>query len=206
MISLYFIGIFIGIFCALLFKKTIFKGEAVPFVMELPHYRAPAAKNVAHLLWDKIKDFAARAFTVIFLASIIVWFMQSFDFGLNRVSDSSDSMLATIGGAAAPLMAPLGLNDWKISTALFTGFIAKESVVSTLNVLYESNAAIEGPLGIPEAAALLVFCLLYTPCVAAIAAVKRELGAKWTAGVVLWQCGIAWLIALAVKITASSFM
>ncbi len=206
MVGLYFIGIIVGILCALLFKETIFKGEAVPFVMELPNYRMPAAKNVGHLLWDKTKDFAMRAFTVIFLASIIVWFMQSFDFGLNQVSNSSRSMMAIIGGTFAPLMAPLGLNDWKILTALFTGFIAKESVVSTLNVLYDTDYAIEAALGTPEAAAFLVFCLLYTPCVAAVAAIKRELGVKWTVGVVLWQCGVAWIIALAVKIMVAALI
>ena len=206
MVGLYFIGIAVGILCALLFKETIFKGEAVPFVMELPNYRMPGAKNVGHLLWDKTKDFVTRAFTVIFLASIVVWLMQSFDFGLNHVSDSSQSMMAVIGGAVAPLMAPLGLNDWKISTALFTGFIAKESVVSTLNVLYETDAALEASFNAPEAAALLIFCLLYTPCVAAVAAIKRELGVKWTAGVVLWQCGVAWIIALTVKIIVSALM
>lgn len=206
MVGLYFIGIAVGILCALLFKETIFKGEAVPFVMELPNYRMPGAKNVGHLLWDKTKDFVTRAFTVIFLASIVVWLMQSFDFGLNHVSDSSQSVMAVIGGAVAPLMAPLGLNDWKISTALFTGFIAKESVVSTLNVLYETEAALEASFNAPEAAALLIFCLLYTPCVAAVAAIKRELGVKWTAGVVLWQCGVAWIIALTVKIIVSVLM
>jgi len=199
MVCLYFLGIVVGILCALVSKKTLFKGGAMPFVMELPNYRAPEAKNVAHLLWDKAKDFLSRAFTIIFVASVIVWLLQSFDFGLNPVSDSSDSMLAVIGGAISPIFGPLGLNDWRISTSLFTGLIAKEYVVSTLSILYGSGAGLGNVLTIPGAVALLVFCLLYTPCVASIAAIKRELGVKWTIGIVMWQCIIAWIIGFFAK-------
>ena len=199
MIALYFGGIVIGVLVALLLRNTLFQGEAVPFVMELPNYRMPGLKNVGQLLWDKAKDFLQRAFTVIFLATILIWFLQTFDTRLNLVSDSRDSMLAAVAGLAAPLFAPLGFGDWRISTALISGFMAKESVVSTLSVLFGSTAnltAVLTPLG---AASLLVFCLLYTPCVAAIASIRRELGGKWAAGVVLGQCGIAWLAAFAVR-------
>ena len=199
MILLYFGGIFIGIIMALLFGKTMFKGEAVPFVMELPNYRMPGAKNVGHLLWDKAKDFLQRAFTVIFVATIVIWFLQTFDLHLNLVTDSRNSILAVISGYIAPLFAPLGFGDWRISTALITGFMAKESVVSTLSVLFGktvSLAEILNPLG---AASLLVFCLLYTPCVAAIASIKRELGTRWAAGVVVGQCVIAWIVAFVVR-------
>ena len=199
MILLYFGGIFIGIIMALLFGKTMFKGEAVPFVMELPNYRMPGAKNVGHLLWDKAKDFLQRAFTVIFVATIVIWFLQTFDLHPNLVTDSRNSILAVISGYIAPLFAPLGFGDWRISTALITGFMAKESVVSTLSVLFGktvSLAEILNPLG---AASLLVFCLLYTPCVAAIASIKRELGTRWAAGVVVGQCVIAWIVAFVVR-------
>ena len=200
MVGLYFLGIIIGILCALLSKGTLFKGEAVPFVMELPNYRMPGAKNVAMLLWDKAKDFLQRAFTVIFIAAIVVWFLQTFDFRLNIVSDSHDSMLAVIAGFIAPIFAPLGFGDWRISTSLIAGFMAKESVVSTLSVLLggaEEITAIITPLA---AAALLVFCLLYTPCVAAIASIKRELGGKWALGIVIWQCLIAWAAAFVIRL------
>ncbi len=200
MIGLYLLGIALGILLAFLMKGTVFKGEAVPFVMELPNYRMPGAKNVGHLMWDKAKDFLQRAFTIIFLASIVIWFLQTFDFRLNIVTDSRGSMLAVLAGYIAPLLAPLGLGDWRICVALITGFIAKESVVSTLSVLFGAGAAIQGVLTPLAAASLLVFCLLYTPCVAAIAAVRRELGGKWAAGIVLEQCAVAWVAALVVRV------
>ena len=199
MTLLYLLGIILGIIMALLMKGTIFKGEAVPFVMELPNYRMPGAKNVGHLLWDKAKDFLQRAFTVIFIATILIWFLQTFDFRLNIVTDSKDSMLAVVASLIAPVLAPLGLGDWRISTSLMTGFMAKESVVATLSVLFGTTDMLTGVLGPLETAALLVFCLLYTPCVAAIASVKRELGGKWAATVVIGQCVIAWIAAFAVR-------
>ena len=199
MILLYFGGIFIGIIMALLFGKTMFKGEAVPFVMELPNYRMPGAKNVGHLLWDKAKDFLQRAFTVIFVATIVIWFLQTFDLHLNLVTDSRNSILAVISGYIAPLFAPLGFGDWRISTALITGFMAKESVVSTLSVLFGKTASLAEILNPLGAASLLVFCLLYTPCVAAIASIKRELGTRWASGVVVGQCVIAWIVAFVVR-------
>ncbi|MBQ4650782.1 MAG: ferrous iron transport protein B [Firmicutes bacterium] len=200
MISLYLLGIVVGVVCALLSKGTMFKGEAVPFVMELPNYRMPGAKNVAMLLWDKAKDFLQRAFTVIFLASIVVWFLQTFDFGLNVVTDSQDSMLAVIAGFIAPVFAPLGFGDWRISTSLIAGFMAKESVVSTLSVLFGTTDALLAAISPLAAASLLVFCLLYTPCVAAVASVKQELGGKWALGIVIWQCAVAWIVAMIVRI------
>ncbi len=193
MAGLYLLGIAVGILAALLYRGTLFRGEPVPFVMELPNYRLPGAKNVLQLLWEKAKDFLQRAFTVIFLATIVVWFLQSFDLHLNLVSDSSDSILAIIAGWMAPIFKPLGMGDWRICTALITGFMAKESVASTLGVLFGGN--ISTALSAATAAATMVFSLLYTPCVAAIASVKRELGAKWAAGVVVWQCLIAWVAA-----------
>ena len=198
MVGLYFLGIAVGIVTALILKRTVFKGEAVPFVMELPNYRMPGAKNVLHLLWDKAKDFLQRAFTVIFIASVVVWLLQTFDFRLNPVVSSKDSMLAVIAGLIAPVFAPLGFGNWQISTAIIAGFIAKESVVSTLSVLLSntSPAAIITPL---SAIALLVFCLLYTPCVAAIASIRRELGGRWAFTVVVFQCVLAWVVALAVR-------
>ena len=198
MTGLYILGILVGILAAVLFKSTLFKGEAVPFVMELPNYRLPGVKNVSQLLWEKAKDFLQRAFTVILVATVAVWFLQSFDFQFNLVEDSSGSILAVISGWLAPLFAPLGLGDWRIITSLVSGFMAKESVVSTLEVLFAGG--VETALTTLAAASLLVFCLLYTPCVAAIAAVKRELGGKWAVLVVLWQCGIAWIAAMIVKI------
>ena len=198
MIALYVFGIVMGIVMALIFKKTAFKGEAVPFVMELPNYRMPGAKNVGHLLWDKAKDFLQRAFTVIFIATIVIWFLQNFDTGLNMVSDSQHSILALVAGALAPIFIPVGFGDWRIVTALISGFLAKESVVSSLTVLFGSTVTLQGSLTTVGAAALLVFCLLYTPCVAAIASVKRELGGKWAVAMAIGQCVIAWIMAFVV--------
>ena len=198
MTGLYVLGILIGIIAAFLYKGTLFKGEAVPFVMELPNYRLPSVKNVTQLLWEKAKDFLQRAFTVILIAAIVIWFLQSFDLHFNLVADSQDSILAAISGWIVPLFVPLGLGDWKICTSLISGFMAKESVVSTLEVLYSGSvAATLTPLA---AACLLVFSLLYTPCVAAIASVKRELGSKWAIGIVVWQCVVAWAATLIVRI------
>ena len=198
MIALYFGGIIMGILMALLMRKTLFSGEAVPFVMELPNYRMPGAKNVGHLLWDKAKDFLQRAFTVIFMATLVIWFLQTFNTHLSIVTDSKDSILAMVASVIAPIFKPMGYGDWRISTALITGFMAKESVVSTLEVLFSGNiASVLTPLA---AASLLVFSLLYTPCVAAIASIKREMGSKWAVGVVVWQCVIAWVAALIVHL------
>lgn len=205
MITLYFGGIVIGILMALLLRSTLFHGEAVPFVMELPNYRLPGVKNVSQLLWEKAKDFLQRAFTVIFLATIIIWFLQTFDLHLNLVTDSQDSILAAVAGLIAPVFTPLGFGDWRISTALITGFMAKESVVATLSILFGSTASLQAVLTPLSAAALLAFCLLYTPCVAAIASIKRELGGKWAAVVVVGQCVIAWLAAYLVHIAGSLF-
>jgi len=198
MTGLYLLGIVTGILAALFFKSTKFKGDAVPFVMELPNYRLPGFINVVRLLWDKAKDFLQRAFSVILIATIVVWFLQSFDFRLNIVTDSKDSMLASIAGLIAPLLIPAGLGDWRIVTSLISGFMAKESVVSTLEILFTGGVA--GALSASGAAALLVFSLLYTPCVASIAAIKRELGKKWALFVVVWQCCIAWAAAVAVNL------
>ena len=194
MSGLYVLGIVVGILIAFLYRGTLFKGEPVPFVMELPNYRLPGAKNVAQLLWEKAKDFLQKAFTVILMATIVVWFLQSFDLHLNLVENSADSILAIIAGALVPILRPLGLGDWRICTALISGFMAKESVVSTLEVLFGGGiASVLTPL---SAGVLLVFSLLYTPCVAAVASVKRELGAKWAVGMVFWQCLIAWIVAI----------
>ena len=197
MVALYFGGIVVGILVAMIAKNSIFRGDAVPFVMELPNYRMPGAKNVLQLLWDKAKDFLQRAFTVIFLATIIVWFLTTFSPHLNMVTESKDSILAGIAGVIAPVFAPLGFGDWRISTALITGFIAKESVVSTLSILFGTTTALTSLISTKAAAALLVFCLLYTPCIAAIASIRRELGQKWAIGVVILQCAIAWVCAFA---------
>ena len=202
MVALYFGGILMGILMALLLRGTMFRGEAVPFVMELPNYRMPGAKNVGQLLWEKARDFLQRAFTVIFLATIVIWFLQTFGTHLNLVADSKDSILAVISGKLAPVFALLGFDDWRISTALITGFMAKESVVSTLSVLFGSTEALLGVITPAAAASLLVFCLLYTPCVAAIASIRRELGSKWAVGVVIGQCVVAWLAAGVVHIIA----
>lgn len=195
-VGLYLLGIIMSVVIALVFKRTIFKGEAVPFVMELPNYRLPTMGNVAKLLWEKAKDFLQRAFTIIFIATIIIWLLKSFDFRLGLVSDQHLSILAVISGWLAPLMKPLGLGDWRICTALISGFMAKESVVSTLEVLFEGN--VTKYMTFASAAALLVFSLLYTPCVAAIASIRRELGGKWAALVVCWQCIVAWITAFIV--------
>ena len=198
MVGLYFIGILTGIIIAFLLKSTVFKGEAVPFVMELPNYRMPGAKNVTQLLWEKAKDFLQRAFTVIFIATIVIWFLQSFDTGLTLTDDSSKSILALIAGFIAPVFAPLGFGDWRFSTALITGFMAKESVVSTLNVLTGGETMVHTLLSPLAAMSILVFCLLYTPCVAAVASVRRELGVKWASIVVISQCAVAWIAAFGV--------
>lgn len=195
MILLYTLGIATAVFMAMIMKLSIFKGEPVPFVMELPNYRMPSAKSVCQLLWEKAKDFLQRAFTVIFVATIVIWFLQTFDTKFNLVENSQDSILATIAGFIAPIFKPLGFGDWRISTALITGFMAKESVVSTLSVLLGSGVKITSILTQLGAASLLVFCLLYTPCVAAIASIKRELGRKWACFVVVFQCVIAWIMA-----------
>ena len=202
MFALYFGGIAMGILVALLLRGALFRGEAVPFVMELPNYRLPGAKNVGQLLWDKAKDFLQRAFTVIFVASIVIWFLQTFDTHLAVVSDSRQSMLAVLAGSIAPVFAPLGFGDWRISTALITGFMAKESVVSTLSVLFGSTEELLALLTPGAAAALLAFCLLYSPCVAAIAAIKRELGGRWALTVALGQCAVAWVVAALVHLVA----
>ncbi len=195
MVGLYVVGILTGILVALIIRKTLFKGEAVPFVMELPNYRMPALKNVLQLLWEKAKDFLQRAFTVIFVATIVIWFLQSFDLHFNLTADSQNSILAVVAGLIAPVFAPLGFGDWRISTALISGFMAKESVVSTLSVLTGSMDVIHKILTPASALSLLVFCLLYTPCVAAISSVKRELGSKWALAVVVGQCVVAWIMA-----------
>nr|MCR5422104.1 ferrous iron transport protein B [Bacilli bacterium] len=198
MTLLYILGIIVAILVALISKNTVFKGEAVPFVMELPNYRVPGAKNVGHLLWDKTKDFLQRAFTIIFIASIVVWFLQTFDFTMNPVLESSDSILAKIAGFIAPIFSLQGFGDWRITTSLIAGFMAKESVVSTVSVLFGSTDAILTFLTPLSCLSLLVFSLLYTPCVASIAAIRRELGHKWALGIVLFQCLIAWVISLLV--------
>ena len=198
MIGLYLLGIITGILITLLFKNTLFKGEAVPFVMELPNYRIPGAKNVAQLLWEKAKDFLTRAFSVILLATMVVWFLQTFDFHLNIVEDSSNSILAHIAGLIAPVLKPVGLGDWRIVTSLISGVMAKESVVSTMEILFADG--ITSALTTSGAASMLVFSLMYTPCIAAIASIKRELGRKWAAAVVFWQCFVAWVASLAVHL------
>ncbi|MBO4838669.1 MAG: ferrous iron transport protein B [Lachnospiraceae bacterium] len=197
MVGLYLLGIVLGILAAFLYRKTLFRGEAAPFVMELPNYRMPGARNVLQLLWEKAKDFLQRAFSIILVATVVVWFLQSFDLHLNLVSDQADSILARVAGIVTPVLIPLGLGDWRITTSLISGFLAKESVVSTMQLLFGS--AITSLLTPAAAASMLVFSLLYTPCVAAIASIRRELGRKYALGVVLWQCLVAWLAALAVR-------
>ena len=201
MTGLYVLGIVTGVLVAFLFKNTLFKGEAVPFVMELPNYRLPGLKNVSQLLWEKAKDFLQKAFTVIFVATVLVWFLQSFNLQFDMVKDSSQSILAMIAGWIAPVFAPLGLQDWRIVTSLISGFMAKESVVSTLQVLFVGG--LHSALTTLSAASLLVFCLIYSPCVAAIASIKRELGARWAVGVVAWQCVLAWILAFVVHVIGS---
>ena len=196
--ALYFIGIMLGIVAALLYKKVLFTGEAVPFVMELPNYRLPSLRSVMQLMWEKAKDFLQRAFSVILIATIVVWFLQSFDFHFNLVADRQYSMLAAISGVLAPVFKPIGLGDWRICTSLISGFMAKESVVSVMSVLFESAGGVSQVLTKLSAACLLIFSLLYTPCVAAVASIRREMGNKWAVTVVLWQCAIAWVAAFLV--------
>ncbi|MCQ2547219.1 MAG: ferrous iron transporter B, partial [Clostridia bacterium] len=202
MTGLYLTGIIVGVLVALVLKGTLFRGEAVPFVMELPNYRMPGPGNVGRLLWDKSKDFLQRAFTVIFIATLVIWFLQTFDLHLNTVTNSEDSILAVISGWISPIFSPMGFGDWRISTALVTGFMAKESVVSTISVLFGSTAALTAVLTPAAAISLLVFCLLYTPCAAAIAAVKNELGARWAFVICLGQCIIAWIAAFIAAMAA----
>ena len=201
--GLYVLGIITGILASLLFKNTLFKGEAVPFVMELPNYRLPSPRNVLQLLWEKSRDFLQRAFSIILIATIIVWFLSSFDFGFNLVENRHESILAAVSGLLVPVMKPIGLGDWRIATSLISGFMAKESVVSVLEVLFGTEGGVTAVMSSLTAAALLVFSLLYTPCVASIASIKRELGGKWAASVVLWQCVIAWLAALVIRAVGS---
>lgn len=201
MTGLYVLGIVVGVLVSFLFKSTLFKGEAVPFVMELPNYRLPGLKNVSQLLWEKAKDFLQKAFTVIFVATVLVWFLQSFNLQFDMVKDSSQSILAMVAGWIAPVFAPLGLQDWRIVTSLISGFMAKESVVSTLQVLFVGG--VHNALTTLSAASLLVFCLIYSPCVAAIASIKRELGVRWAVGVVAWQCVLAWILAFVVHVIGS---
>ena len=202
MIGMYFIGIIVGIIMAFIFKKTLFKGEPVPFVMELPNYRMPGAKNVVHLLWEKAKDFLQKAFSIIFIATILIWFMQNFDIRLNVVADSRQSILAVLAGMITPLFKPLGFGDWRLVTAILTGVMAKESVVSTISIQFGSTIEMVSVISAAGAMSFLVFCLLYTPCVAAIASVKKELGGKWAAYVVVIQCVVAWIAALITYIIA----
>ncbi len=197
MTGLYVLGIVIGILVALLYKETLFRGEAVPFVMELPNYRMPGARNVFMLLWEKAKDFIQRAFSVIFIATVVVWFLQSFDVHFRLVSSPDESILAAISGMLVPLFRPLGLGDWRICTSLICGFLAKESVVSTLEIFFGEN--VSSAISYVSAASLLVFSLLYTPCAAAVASIRREMGGKWALGVVVWQCVIAWVAAWVVR-------
>ncbi len=204
MVGLYLLGILTGILTALIYKKTLFRGEPVPFVMELPNYRLPGAKNVGRLLWEKTKDFLTKTFTVIFVATIVIWFLQSFNFTMHMVENSQDSILAVISGIISPVFKPLGFADWRVTTSLISGFLAKESVVSTLTVLF-NGAPLTSLLTTGSACALLVFCLLYTPCVAAIAAIKRELGGKQALELVVFQCVIAWLCALLVRLILVPF-
>ena len=196
MVGLYFLGIMIGICSASLYKRTLFRGEPVPFVMELPNYRLPGIKNSLRLMWEKAKDFLTRAFTIILVATVAVWLLKHFGMGFNYVEDPENSVLAVLSGWIAPLFAPIGLGDWRIVTALISGFMAKESVVSMLGVLFGSS--LTAVMSTVTAASILVFSLLYTPCVAAIASIKRELGVKWAVGVVFWQCAVAWLASLVV--------
>ena len=201
LIGLYLFGIFAGIVTALITKWFGNKGDVAPFVMELPNYRLPSAKNVAHLLWDKTKDFLQRAFTVIFVASLVIWFLQTFDFQFNMVENGEGSMLAVIAGWLTPIFRPIGLGEWQIVTALISGFMAKESVVATLEVLGAMDL-----FTTLTAISMLVFCLLYTPCVAAMAAIRRELGTKWMILVILFQCSVAWLCAFFVYLIAGAII
>ena len=206
MTGLYLFGIVVGILDAFLYKKVLFKGEAVPFVMELPNYRLPSARSTMQLMWEKAKDFLEKAFSVILVATVVVWFLQSFNLRFNLVEDSADSIMAMLAGVLAPLFKPLGLGDWRICTSLISGFMAKESVVSVLEVLFSAQGGITAVLGTAEAGALLIFSLLYTPCVAAVASIKRELGGKWAFGVVVWQCVVAWCCALIFKVVCGGIL
>ena len=206
MVGLYVLGIVFSVAVAFVFKKTLFKGEAVPFVMELPNYRMPGLKSVMLLMWEKTKDFLQRAFSVILVASVLVWFLKSFDLKLEFAQSSHESILAMISGILVPVFKPVGLGDWRIVTALFSGFIAKESVVSVLEVLFGTEGGAGSMMSAASALSLLVFCLLYTPCVAAVAAIRRELGHKWAVFVVLWQCAVAWLAALAANLIFGSVL
>lgn len=196
--ALYFLGIVLGIIVSLIYKKTLFKGEAVPFVMELPNYRMPSARSVMQLMWEKSKDFIQRAFSVIMLASIVVWFFKSFDFHLELVDSTKDSMLAAIAGILVPIFKPIGLGDFRICTSLISGFMAKESVVSVLEVLFDEAGGVSAAISTLSAVSLLVFSLVYTPCVAAVAAIGREMGRRWAVVVVLWQYLVAWIAAFIV--------
>ena len=204
MTGLYVLGVIIAILAALFMKSTFFKGEAVPFVMELPNYRMPSAKNVLRLMWEKAKDFLTRAFSIILIATVIVWFLKSFDMHLTFTEDSSTSIMALAAGFIAPLFEPLGLADWRVVTSLISGFMAKESVVATMEILFKDG--ISQALDTASATALMVFSLLYTPCVAAIASIRRELGRGWALGVVIWQCAIAWVVALLFKIILTGIL
>ena len=195
MTGLYLLGIVVGILAAFLYKGVLFQGEAVPFVMELPNYRLPSLRSTMQLVWEKAKDFLQKAFSVILIATILVWFLQRFDFHFNLVEDSAQSIMARIAGVIAPVFAPLGLGDWRICTSLISGFMAKESVVSVLEVLFDAQGGIQAVISTASAGALLVFSLLYAPCVAAVASIKHELGKKWAVAVVIWQCAIAWVAA-----------
>ena len=202
MAGLYILGILLGVLAAFIYKGVLFKGEPVPFVMELPNYRLPGIKNVAQLLWEKAKDFLQKAFSVILIATIVVWFLQSFDTHFNPAVNSADSILAKISGLLSPVFAPLGFGDWRICTALICGIMAKESVVSTMEVLFTGSiASVLSPLA---EASMLVFSLLYSPCVAAIASIRRELGVKWAGGVVIWQCVVAWVAAFLVHLIGTA--
>ena len=202
--ALYFLGIISAIIVALITKRTVFKGEAVPFVMELPNYRMPAAKNVLQLMWDKAKDFLQRAFTIIFMGTVIIWILEHFDFRLNMV-EPTESMLALMASVIAPIFKPLGFGDWRMSTALLSGFLAKESVVSTLTVLFGSTDILRASMTTAECFSFLTFCLLYTPCVAAVAAVRREDGVKGSIQLVIFQCVVAWIVAFIIKSLLSVF-
>ena len=194
MTGLYVLGIVVGILAAFLYKKTLFQGEAVPFVMELPNYRFPSLRTTLQLMWEKAKDFLQRAFSIILIATVVVWFLQSFDLHFAYVEDSSSSIMAAIAGLFVPIMRPLGLGDWRIITALISGFMAKENVVSVLEVLFGTQGGVTSVMTSVAAGGLLIFSLLYTPCVAAITSIKRELGTQWAIGVTVWQCAIAWIM------------
>jgi ferrous iron transport protein B len=204
MIGLYVLGVLVAILMALAFKRTIFKGEAVPFVMELPNYRLPGWKNVSRLMWEKARDFISRAFSVILIATVIVWFLQSFDVHLNMVEDSSESIMAVVAGWLVPIFQPIGLGDWRIVTSLISGFMAKESVVATMQMLF--GKSIVEAMSTLAAASVLVFSLLYTPCVAAVASIRREMGSRWAVLVVLWQCTVAWIFAFLTKLLLSGVL